>query len=97
MEEPFAERIPEYPWQLEPPPWAPGARMTEAERRADRARFMFEHEKTYRDEGMDGHPDLFYDEGPGFFRFSDGTFALSPEHGNWPTLKEAGFFSEWGR
>lgn len=45
---------------------------------------------------MDGHPRLFYDEGCGFFRFSDGRFAPSRERANWPALKEAGFFSEWG-
>ncbi len=77
-------------------PWAPAAKMTEAERRADEARFNFDFWKGLLDEGFFDHPDLFYDEGPGFFRFSDGTFALSSERANWPALKEAGFFSEWG-
>lgn len=39
---------------------------------------------------------MFYDEGHGFFRFGDGRFALSREHADWPALKEAGLFSEWG-
>ena len=43
-----------------------------------------------------GHHALFYDALKDLFRFSDGTFALSRKRGNWPALKEAGFFSEWG-
>ena len=89
-------KAPKYPRQLELPPWAPGAKGTEAERRADFARFLFEHEKTYREEGTGGHPLLCLDEAKGFFRFGDGTFALSRDRANWPTLKDAGFFKEWG-
>ena len=88
-------KAPEYPWQLELPEWAPGAKETEAERRADFARSSFHFWKGMLDDGM-GHPLLFYDEKRGFFRFSDGRFALSRERANWPALKEAGFFSEWG-
>lgn len=87
---------PEYPWQLELPPWAPGAKGTEAERRADFARSQFDFWKTLLEEGMGGHPLLFYDDKHGFFRFSDGRFALSRERADWSALKEAGFFSEWG-
>ncbi len=90
------KRRPEYPWQLELPPWAPAASMTEAERRADFARFLFEHEKAWRNDGMGGHPLLFYDAPKDLFRFPDGRFALSSERANWRALKEAGFFSEWG-
>jgi hypothetical protein len=86
---------PEYPWQLELPPWAPAAKMTEAERRADFARGRFDFWKDALDDG-DGHPLLFYDETLGFFRFSDGSFALSREHANWSALKQVGFFSQWG-
>ena len=96
MEELFDSKQPEYPWQIELPPWAPKAKMTEAERRADEARFHFDFWKTLLDEGFFDHPDLFYDEGRGFFRFADGTFALSRTHANWPALKKRGFFSEWG-
>ncbi len=50
-----------------------------------------------RDEGSLGaDPLLVYYTHKDLFRFSDGTFALSPERENWPTLKEKGFFSEWG-
>ena len=96
MEEPFSERRPEYPWQLEVHARAPGADETEAERRADFASFSFGFWRTLFDEGLFEHPELFYDEGRGFFRFSDGTFALSGDHANWPALKEKGFFREWG-
>ncbi len=96
MEELFAKRPPEYPWQLDLPPWAPAAKMTEAERRSAGTRSMFDFWKEGLDNGM-GHPGLFLDERRGFFRFSDGTLALSRERANWPTLKEKGFFSEWGR
>ncbi|MDP9439691.1 MAG: hypothetical protein M3P49_13290 [Actinomycetota bacterium] len=96
MEELFGDKRPEYPWQMDLPPWAAGAKQTEAERRAEFARFSFDFWKTLLDESHFEHPDLFYDEGPGFFRFSDGTFALSRERGNWPALKETGFFLEWG-
>ncbi|MDP9439438.1 MAG: hypothetical protein M3P49_11960 [Actinomycetota bacterium] len=67
MEELFSKKRPEYPWQLELSPWAPHAKLTEAERRADKARHMFEREKEWRDEGMSRHPELFYDEEAGFF------------------------------
>ena len=87
---------PEYPWQLELPPWAPKAKTTEAERRTDHARHMFEWEKLNREEGWGAHPLLFYDERRDLFRFSDGSFALSRERANWWALREAGFFSEWG-
>lgn len=70
--------------------------MTEAEWRRDHARHMFGWEKRNREEGWGANPLLFYDERRGFFRFSDGTFALSRERANWPALKERGFFSEWG-
>ena len=96
MDELFSEKRPEYPWQIELPPWAAHAKLTEAERRADFARFLFEHEKTYREEGLGVRSPLFYDERKGYFRFSDGTFAFSREHANWPALKEAGFFRWYG-
>lgn len=96
MEEPFESKQPEYPWKMPLGPLAPNAKKTEAERRADEARFHFGFWKTLLDEALFDHPHLSYDEGQGFFRFSDGTFALSPEHANWPALKERGFFSEWG-
>ena len=96
MEELFGGKRPEYPWQMELPPWAPGAKTTEAERRADFARSQFDYWKTLLDEGLFDHPLLFYDEGRDFFRFSDGTFALSRERANWPALKERGFFREYG-
>ena len=35
---------------------------------------------------------MVYDEGRGFFRFSDGSFALSHERAVWPALKDARFF-----
>ncbi|MDP9458490.1 MAG: hypothetical protein M3Q60_22550 [Actinomycetota bacterium] len=43
-----------------------------------------------------GHPNLFWDERRGFFRFADSTFALSREHANWSELKARGFFKECG-
>jgi hypothetical protein len=92
----FPKKQPEYPWQLELPPWAPAAKLTEAERRADFARRMFEWEERNREEGWGGHPLLFYDERRGFFRLSDGAFAFSREHANRPALKEKGSFREWG-
>jgi hypothetical protein len=94
MEELFGQQ-PEYPWQLKLPEWAPGAKETEAERRADFARGRFDFWKDMMDDEM-GHPLLFYDERSGFFRFSDGRFALSRDRANWPALKEVGFFSQWG-
>lgn len=78
------------------PPWAPAAKLTEAERRADHARHMFDSEKERRNEGTGGHPELFYDTPKDLFRFSDGTFALSRDHANWSSLQEAGFFREYG-
>ena len=90
MEELFESKRPEYPWQTELPPWAPKAGMTEADRRADKARFHFDFWKTLLDEGLLDHHDLFCDAGRGFLRFSDGIFALSPERANWPAPKEAG-------
>ena len=96
MEEPFSKKPPEHPWQLELPPWTPGTQQTEAERRADFARHAFEWEKGWREEGWGGDSELFYDAPKDLFRFSDGTFAFSREHANWPALKEAGFFREWG-
>lgn len=95
MEELFPKKRPEYPWQIEIVPWAPAAKWTEAERRADFARTWFECWKEMMDDGR-GHRVLFFDERRGFFRFFDGTFALSRDHANWPALKEAGFFSGWG-
>ena len=96
MEDLFESKQLEYPWQIPLGPLSPKAKTTEAERRADEARFHFEFWKTLLDEGLFDHPDLFYDEGRDFFRFSEGTFALSRERANWPTLKEAGFFREYG-
>ncbi len=96
MKEPFSKKLPEYPWQLKLPERTPHVKDTEAERKADFARYQFDFWKGLLDEDLFDHPELFWDEGPGFFRFSDGTFALSRERANWPTLKEAGFFSEWG-
>lgn len=97
MEEPFSKRRPEHPWRLELPPWPPGARQTEAERRADFTRSQFGFWKGLLDEDLGSHPLLFLDEGRGFFRFSDGRFALSHDHADWRALKEAaGFFSGWG-
>ena len=81
---------------LELPPWAPAARLTEAERRADHARHMFDSEKERRDERTGGHPELFYDAPKDLFRFSGGTFALSRDRANWPALKEKGFFRWYG-
>ena len=92
MEKSFSKKLPEYPWQLELPERTPHAKETEAERRADFARSQFDFWKGLLDEGLGGHPLLFYDEAKGFFRFSDGTFAFSREHANWLALKEAGFF-----
>ena len=57
---------------------------------------MFGWEMRNREEGLGGNPLLFYDEAKGFFRLSGGTFAFSREHTNWPALKEAGFFREYG-
>ncbi|MDP9475921.1 MAG: hypothetical protein M3R38_09580 [Actinomycetota bacterium] len=88
-------KVPEYPWQLEASSGVPAAKMTEGERRADFARFQFDYWKALLDEGLGRHPLLFYDERRGFFRFSDGTFALPRERADWPALKEKGFFSEW--
>ncbi|MDP9477008.1 MAG: hypothetical protein M3R38_15205 [Actinomycetota bacterium] len=79
----FSKRQPEYPWQMELPPWAPGARTTEAKRRADFARSQFDFWKTLLDEGMGSHPLLFYDGRRGFFRFGDGRLALPREHADW--------------
>ncbi len=45
---------------------------------------------------MGGHPELFYDESKDLFRFSDGKFAFSRDRVNWPALKEAYFFREYG-
>lgn len=38
----FEIKRPEYPWQLRLPEWSSKAGMTEAERRADEARFHFD-------------------------------------------------------
>ena len=94
MDEQFSKKRPEYPWQLQVHARAPGADETEAERRVDFARFSFDFWKTLLDEDLGAHPLLFWDEGRGFFRFSDGRFALSREHADWPALKEGGFFSD---
>ena len=96
MEESFSKKLPEYPWQLELPERTPDAKHPEAERRADFARYQFDFWKGLLDEDLGGHPQLFWDEGRGFFRFSDGRFALSRERADWRALKEEGFFSEWG-
>ena len=77
-------------------PVGSGAKQTGAERRADFAAFMFGWEESLRDEGREGNSLLFWDERRGFSRFSGGTYALSRGRANWPSLKEAGFFSEWG-
>ncbi len=93
----FSSKQPEYPWQLELPEWAPHAKLTEAERRAEDARRMFDWElEDRRENGWGADPLLFYDALKALFRFSDGTFALSRKRGNWPALKEGGFFFEWG-
>ena len=81
---------------MELPPWAPKAKMTEAERRADFDRFQFDFWKGLLDEDLGGHPLLFWYQGCGFFRFSDGRFALSCEHADWLALKEKGFFDGVG-
>jgi hypothetical protein len=86
---------PEYPWQFGLPPWALGAGATEAERRRRFCEFMFELEGVFR-EGGSPDPDLVYDAQAALYRFPDGRFALSREHADWPALKEAGYFSEWG-
>ncbi len=86
----------EYPWQLELPPWAPAAKLTESERRCKFARHTFEWEKMCRSGGWGSDPLLCWNEEKGFYEFGDGTFALSRERANWPALKDAGFFSEWG-
>ena len=96
MEEPFSEKLPEYPWQLELPERTPHAKETEAERRADFARSQFDFWKGLLDEGLGGHPLLFHDGRRGLFRFSGGTFTFSRDHANWPALKEASFFREYG-
>lgn len=71
--------------------------MTEAERRTDFACDMFEWGKRDHEEGWGGHPPFFYDTPKNLFRFvADGTFALSRDYANWPALKEAGFFREYG-
>lgn len=62
-----------YPWQTKFAPWAPAAKLNEAERRAGEARHMFERETTDREEGT-GNPLLFYDAHKDLFRFSDGSF-----------------------
>lgn len=78
-EELFSKRSPEDRWHLELAPWAPKARMTEAERRADEARYVLGREKRDREEGWGGHHLLSYDAPKDLFRFSDGTFDLAGE------------------
>ncbi len=51
MDELFSKKQAQYPWQLELPGWAPGAKKTETKRRADFARSIFEWEKRSREEG----------------------------------------------
>ena len=87
---------PEYPWQMKLAAWSPNAKRSETERRRRFARSMFDWEKRLRDDGWEGTRNLFWDGRAGFFRFSDGGFALSREHADWRRLKEAGCFSEWG-
>ena len=77
VEEVFDSKRPEYTWQMDLPEWALKAGTAEAECGADEARSQFDSWKTLLDEGLFDHPKLFYDEGPGFFRFSDGAFALA--------------------
>ena len=59
MEELFESKRPEYPWQMDLPPWAHKAGMTEAERRANEARFHFGFWKGLLDDDLFDHPDLF--------------------------------------
>ena len=55
--------------------------MTEAQRRADQARFHFSFWKALLDKSHLHRPQPVHDEGPNF-RFSNGMFALSHTHAN---------------
>jgi hypothetical protein len=85
---------PEYPWQIPLPAWAPGAKLSEAERRRDDCRHFFEFELHLIEEGVQSR--LVHDPEHDVFRFPDGRFALSREHADWACLKRIGYFRYWG-
>ena len=85
---------PEYPRQIPLPAWAPGAKLSEAERRRAECEHFFDSEKRWLEEGYDS--DLVHDAEADVFRFPDGRFALSKEHADWAALKAIGYFRYWG-
>ena len=89
------EKSPQYPWQLELPPWAPAANLSETQRRRRYCGILFAIEKAIVEAGV-GDDALVYDPEADVFRFPDGRFGLSREHADWGALKAAGYFSEWG-
>jgi hypothetical protein len=64
-------------------PWS------KAELRKRRARTLYDFEVECREQGW-GDPAFAYDEEHDLFRFTDGKFAFSREHGDWALLKKRG-------
>lgn len=89
-----------YPWQLPLPPWSETSGLSEAERRGDEARSLFEIEEEARRWLPEAQEDLAFDDEGGYYRFAvgpkEGEFALSRERADWEGLKEIGYFEGWG-
>ena len=63
---------------------------SEAEMRRVTAETLYDLETECRRQGWGADPALVYDEERDLFRFRDGKFAFSREHGNWALLKKRG-------
>ena len=63
---------------------------SEAELRRVTAETLYDLETECRRQGWGVDPALVYDEERDLFRFRDGKFAFSREHGNWELLKKRG-------
>jgi hypothetical protein len=84
----------EYPWLITIGERFPASRLSEAERGRRGCAFFYDFELALLEEGCDS--ELVYDKEQDVFRFSDGRFALSREHADWPGLKAIGYFDAWG-
>jgi hypothetical protein len=68
--------------------WFP--KHSETEMRRVTAETLYDLEMECRRQGWGADPALVYDEENDLFRFRDGQFAFSREHGNWELLKKRG-------